>query len=173
MLLLPRSKTRLGLLAFDGVASDSHRLTITATDQPLSSLAVATDHAHVDPRPLRVEVIATRSTGSAIPSSPNDFNPARVEQLYQSLLELARLRVPILVVTSIDVYRDMLIRSVDRPRSSRADTNRARIAVELREVLLAEVVPVANIAEAAVDVAAPVQDLGSVSTETAGGFVQP
>jgi hypothetical protein len=170
----PRSRTRIGVLAFNGVTSDEHALTISHTDQPIATGARITDHALVDPRPLKMEIVSTRSRGSVIPDNPVlDFNPVLHLQLYQQLLELAKLRMLVRIVTSIDSYASMLITSVVLPRTGKADTNRLRIIVTAKEILTAEVVPVANLADAIVDVAGEADDLGAAGLESTGEVVQP
>jgi hypothetical protein len=170
----PRSKTSIGILVFDGVTSDEHSLTITTTDQPIATGARVTDHAIVDPRVLKMTVVATRARGSAIPTDPlTDFNPVRHQQLYQQLLELARTRQLLRIVTSVDSYNSMLIVGVSLPRSSKADTDRLRITIMAKEIQTTEVEPVANVADAIADLAGPGDDLGAAGLEDTGEVVTP
>lgn len=173
MLIAPRSKTKIGVLVFDGVASDEHELTVTATDQTISSGQRVTDHAVVDPRQLTMEVIATRSKGSATPTSPEDFNPIRHQQLYDQLLELAKLRLLVAITTSVDTYLSMLLTRVSYSRSSATDTNRKRIRVEAREIFTGELVSVAALATGLVDAAGTADDLGAVGLESIGEVGAP
>jgi hypothetical protein len=170
----PRSKTKIGTIVFDGVTSDEHSLSITTTEQPISSGAKITDHAFVDPRPLKMTVVSTRARGRMIPQNPlTDFNPAWHLQLYQQLLELARQRLLVRIVTSVDSYSSMLIVGVSLPRSSNADTTRLRINVLAKEIQTVEVEPVANLADAVADLAGPSDDLGAAGLESLGEIAAP
>lgn len=173
MIIAPRSKTKIGVLVFDGVSSDEHELTVTTTDQTISSGQRVTDHAIVDPRPLTMEVIATRSKGSATPTSPDDFNPIRHQQLYDQLIELAKLRLLVTITTSVDTYASMLITRVSYSRASMTDTNRKRIRVEAREILTGELIPIDALAPGLVDAAGSVDDLGAVGFESIGEVAAP
>lgn len=164
--IFPSSKTRIGPLVFDGTTSDEHSLTVSTTDQVIASGARITDHAIVDPRPLKLEVVTTRSRGSAsFDAQPSDFNPARHAMIYAQLCELAKARLLVRIVTAVEAYSSMLIVSVGYARNSQRDLHRRRIVVMAREILTAEIVPVQNLADAAIDVAAPASDIGAVGLE--------
>ena len=172
--ILPaRSRTRIGLLAFDGVSDDDHSQTTIVTSETVEDGSRITDHAVLEPRPLNMTVIATRSTGAMIPTPDTSFDPARHEQLYQALLELQRSVSLVSIATSIDSYSSMLITKVRRPRASQADTNRARIFVEAMEIQITSLAQLANLADALVDLAQAEANLGAAGLVDTGEFAVP
>ena len=114
----------------DGFLTEEHTLRLSKTSYPVESGQSLTDHAVVEPRTLKLEGWVSDLLA---PAGETDATSRGLEA-WQRITELMESRKPILVVTTLGVYEDMLITSVKAP-VDRTTGRALRFEMELEEVL--------------------------------------
>lgn len=97
----------LGPLPLEVVVRETHESRLTITKNPVEAGADVADHAYVEPKRLTIEAVM----------SGGDFNPARLAASFQGLKLLQEQLEPFDIVTGLDLYRSMLIESIEVERN--------------------------------------------------------
>lgn len=102
---------------------EHHIDTLTITDHPVELGAQITDHAFLNP--VAVDIVVGWGSGTFVP----------INQIYQSLLNLQKSRVPFDIVTGKRMYTNMLIESIEE--TTDADTeNVLRASLRCRQIII-------------------------------------
>lgn len=153
--LFQDKKPRLGPVRLDASISEEHAIKFRISREPVENQTSYTDHILELPRPLEIVGVITANPDQLIPT----FSNTRHIQGWKRLLELAQLRAPFTVVTSLARYRNMVVVSLETSRS-RANTNAIIVRASLEQLQLGLVDEVANLADAAQDIATPPDAIG-------------
>lgn len=153
--LFTNKKPRIGPVRLDASITEEHKVLYQVTREPLESGTTYTDSILELPIPLEIVGAITLHTDSLIPTLSN----TRHVQGWKALVELSKTRLPFTIVTSLARYRNMVIEELSTTRSKR-NTNVVIIRCMARQLQLALVDDVANLADAAADIAAPAAELG-------------
>lgn len=153
----------IGSARFDGIMRTEHTSRIKATQYPVQSGVVMTDHAIIEPSELTIEIMMSDCHTKSFVSN----NPV-LDAMYQNLQSLALYsnyvqmetdmsagegrsarawmtlkamqisRVPIQVVTRLQTYNNMLIEELSAPDDVKT-LNALKATVRLREIIVANV----------------------------------
>ena len=108
----------IGPVRLDCTVSEKHTSTIEITENPIETGAKINDHAYIEPKRVSLDVA---DQGGAL--------------TFQALVRFQETRVPFTLVTGLNVYRNMLIKSIDADRDATfSKVLRARI--DLQEALI-------------------------------------
>ena len=113
----------------DGFLTEEHTLRLSKTSYPVESGQSLTDHAVIEPRTLKLE-----GWVSDLLAPAGEAGASRGLEAWQRITELMESREPILVVTTLGVYENMLITSVKAP-VDRTTGRALQFEMELEEVL--------------------------------------
>lgn len=108
----------IGPVPIDCVVSEKHESTLNITEIPIESGSVITDHAVVMPKKVSLDI----GSGSAVAS-------------FSALVALQESRAPFTLVTGLNVYRNMLIKSINPTRDAQFG-HVLRANVDLQEIIL-------------------------------------
>lgn len=142
----------LRVLEIDAFLSEQHHHTAMATQFPVETGALVSDHVIQEPDVVRLEVLATDTPlpssrfGEAI--SPEEFDllsadpgrgrksqqyPGRGRDVYRQVVELKEAGTAVVLTSTVHTYENMVIESVELPvDASRGDA--AQFSVSLRKV---------------------------------------
>jgi hypothetical protein len=123
----------------DVTRSQKHSRQIAISENPVEEGFTATNHARRIPVTLEIDGILTDTpTGLALLNVKETFAGVYrnlAQQNYQKLKELMYKREPVFVATSVDVYENMLITSLDVAKNS--GTGYAlEVSLQLREIYI-------------------------------------
>ena len=121
--------TLIGLV--DGFPREEHRLGLDTTEHPVESGGTLTDNAVVRPERLKLEGWVSDLL-AAPPFVPFTGRPVLA---WAQVIRLHELRQPVTVVTSLRIYRDMLIVGARTDRDRRLGEGALRFTLELSKVL--------------------------------------
>ena len=122
---------KIGHIVVDAVLNENHLYDSDITENPVEDGTVYSDNIVLLPVVLEMECRVSDAT-----SSPARLNyPGRSNEAFKELVSLQRKREPISIVTGLNVYQNMLIKSVGFPRSS-VDGNSIRFSLVARELLI-------------------------------------
>lgn len=110
----------IGPVAIDVIITEKHESRLEISTNPIEAGADVTDHAYMAPRVLVLDIADENVTAT-----------------WQALRRLQETRVPFTVVSGLDVYDNMMIRSMSADRSVEF-SNILRNRVELQEVILVD-----------------------------------
>lgn len=127
----------LQLFEFDLVDSESWEDPIEWTDFPVESGISVTDHGVIQPVKLTLSGVVTDS-----PLPPSVPTLQRARRAYEALIEIAKRRNLVTVVTGVRVLENMAIESVALARDN-ATGKAVRPVISLREVRIVQSVTVA------------------------------
>lgn len=148
-------------LEFDAAIRDSHDTEFAWTGSPIENGQFATDHGIELPPRLAMDVVLTSHPDEVIPN----VVASRHIRLYRQLLQIARLRMPLDVVTSLAIYTSMVFDRISVPRT-KLNTNALICTVQMHKIEIATVDVAQNLAEAAQEIALGEQDLGAVAASS-------
>jgi hypothetical protein len=160
-------------IPLDVVVSEGHQSTLEITSNPVEFGAAVTDHAYIKPVTLTLEaVIGERGKGIAAKDGQT-----RVAAAWQALRELQASAEPFDVASGLELYENMLIKTLKSDRTK----DRARVlsfTADLQQVILVETktVPGDDLKQSALardrleegttqDRGDPTTDRGSTATE--------
>lgn len=158
------------LIVFDVSREETHELDVEVTRHPVEDGVEIVDHAQV--LPLRVTVDAVVS---ATPLTLDDDAPDDLERhldAYQTLLRVARERVPFTLTTGLAVYEDVILRRVPIRRSAASGLSiQGPLEFEqIRRVSRAEALIPPEVIEPAIrSAASPERDSGRTQAQGASG----
>jgi len=147
--LFIRTKRTIGGIQLDSVIEETHTNTVELTQNPVESGVDITDHAIAIPKSLRLQAVVTdsplglASLGVIIDSITSLFgtstpsNITRSQQAYQALVALQENREPIIVVTRLAVYDNMIITNIDVKQDK--DTSQiVLLNIDLQQVIITQ-----------------------------------
>jgi len=162
--LIPR-RPRVGPVFFQCAVRESYDLQATVTDNPVAFGAVVTDHVQVQPQTLVLEVMASTDLGIGL--GPYQ-GPGASVRTWQALEALYRTRLLVDVVTGFGSFRGYVITSLRTVRNAEMSGGvfgALIIEITLRQVVIALVDEVENVADAAADLALGASDVGAQGTQ--------
>ena len=145
-------------IEFDASIREEHITQFTITQTPIEGGALVADHVLEQPERLTMEVVATAHTDTLIPN----LIRTRPKRIYKQLQQIARLRLPFDVVTTLAIYTNMIIEAIRVPRT-KTETFALIISVSLRKLEVATVDVAEAMSEAMEEIARGKEDLGAVA----------
>ena len=120
----------------DIYTDEFHRQTVTKTKYPVETGASLTDNAVIDPKVLTLKgyVSDLNPLLGGLITIPG---PGRGREAWSRIVALKDAREPVTVVTLLEVYENMLITSIDAPKSA-ATGQGLEFTITLEEILFAE-----------------------------------
>jgi hypothetical protein len=106
---LLRNKKSIGLLMLDAMLSESHSYQSQVTMYPVEDGSNISDNVLNEPFELSIEGVITENHLDGLISGG-------VSDAYKSLLKMRDDKEPVTIVSSLDVHKNMLIKSIDIPR---------------------------------------------------------
>ena len=133
--LLPPSRT-FGPLTFDAVVSEHHTAESTITTQPLEMGGSVADHAYDLPRILKLQAIVSNVFFGNPAGDLFSQNTAgsRAKNAWAMLCQLKAAHTPLTVVTGLDVYTSMVIKSLSAPQDV-TSAGRLLVDIEMQDVV--------------------------------------
>ena len=123
--------SKVGHIVVDAVLNENHLYDSEITENPVEDGTVYSDNIVLLPVVLEMECRVSDAT-----STPARLNyPGRSNEAFSELVDLQRKKEPISIVTGLNVYQNMLIKSVGFPRSS-LDGNSIKFSLVARELLI-------------------------------------
>lgn len=156
---------KIGVLQLDATLAENHSFKAEITSFPVENGADITDHIRNAPIEITVEGMVTNSPIRVFAGEPNNFSDQpfgnRVTLALEELLRIREERELVELVTGLQVYENMGMRSLDIPRSA-SQGQVLQFSAVFREVALVgvETVTVNNAAPAVADKAASTSDDG-------------
>lgn len=152
---------RVGHITVDAVLNETHLYDSNISENPVEDGSVYSDNVVLLPVVLEMECRVTDAT-----SSPARLNfPGRSNEAFAELVTLQKKREPMTIVTGLNVYQNMLIKSVGFPRSSQ-DGHSVRFSLVAKELLIVGEDSATNrdlIAEEVQHTALPITNNGEVA----------
>lgn len=145
----------IGPVRLDASITEEHEIAFRITSEPIETATEYTDGIIELPRPLEIVGVISTHTDTLIPT----FSNTRHIEGWRRLVELAKLRFPFLIITSLARYPNMVVESLATTRSKQ-NTNRLVIRAQCRQLQLALVDDVSNLADPAVDIASTPAEIG-------------
>jgi hypothetical protein len=99
----------IGLLQLDAMLSESHSYQSEVTMYPVEDGSNVSDNILNAPFELNIDGIITES-------HLNEQNTTTISDAYKSLLKMRTDKEPVTIVSSLDVHKNMMIKSIDFPR---------------------------------------------------------
>ena len=138
-------KTNIGGYFFDAILRTEHTTSLTITNHPVETvhstkdeaMTAVSDHCFVNPSVLVMEV-GMSDVSKSIISGQFSGGWSRSVTAYKVLLELQKIRIPIQIVTRINVYKNMLIEIISVPDDIKT-LHGLKATVTLREIFIATV----------------------------------
>lgn len=109
---------QIGAITVDAFVRERHVKTARATNYPIETGELITDHVVVDPISLDIQGIVM---GATLSGSSGALG-GRVLDAYKTFLDLIDNKIPVIVTTGLKVYENMIIENltVDRDRTNGA-----------------------------------------------------
>jgi hypothetical protein len=119
---------------FDAVLRTDHSSKLKITEHPVEEGAAVTDHAYVEPRSLTLE-IGMSDVCTSVVDGQFMQKSSRSVSAYDVLKQLQANRIPLKVITRLDVYENMLIETVTTPDDYKTMYG-LRATIGLREIIV-------------------------------------
>jgi len=179
-MLFKTPKWPIGGVYFDGIMRTEHASRIRATQYPVQTGVVMTDHAVIMPAEVTVEIMMTDCTNSAyfsgdtnteiiyealklvnmysniVEQKPNNVIPTgdgRSALVWTTLKAMQQSRVPITVETRLQTYKNMIIEEMSAPDDNKT-YHALKCTLHLKEIIMAGVAETQTSARAATTTAA-------------------
>ena len=126
-----------GLTGIVDIYTDEfHKQTVTKTKYPVETGGTLTDNAVIDPKVLTMKgyVSDLNPLLGGLITIPG---PGRGKEAWSRIVALKNAREPVTVVTTLEMYENMLITSIDAPKSA-ATGQGLEFTITLEEILFAE-----------------------------------
>ena len=130
-------KTNIGGWFFDAVLRTAHTSRVTITEHPVESGAAMTDHSYVNPTQLVMEIGMTDVARSFVDGQFSD-GWSRSTTAYKVLVDMQKQRIPLQVLTRLNLYQNMLIETIEAP-DDYITLYGLRATVTMREIFVAVV----------------------------------
>ena len=130
-------KYNVGGLFFDAFLKFTHTSTLTITQHPIETGAAVSDHAYVMPATLTMDIGMSDVATSILPGQFGDLT-SRSVSAYQALKQLQLQRIPVKVMTRLNLYDNMLVQSVVANEDN-ATAHGLKATVIMQEIFVATV----------------------------------
>jgi hypothetical protein len=130
-------KTNIGGFFFDAIIRTEHTSTLKMTDHPVQTGANIVDHSYMEPAQLVMEIGMSDTMDSMVKGQFTERYSKSVSA-YQVLLDLQKARLPLQVHTRLNLYKNMLIESIDAPDDYKTQFG-LRCTVTMKEIFVVEV----------------------------------
>lgn len=146
-------------LEFDASVQEEHGLRFAIASTPLEAGALVSDHILELPEEITIDFVTSKYPDTFVPN----VQATRHIRMYQRLKDLARLRMPFDVVTTLAIYTSMVFVEIRAPRSAER-THTLIITARMRKIEIALVDTKEAMAAAAQEIALGEVDIGSSAT---------
>lgn len=150
-------------IEFDCSIQEDHGVQVALTERPIEAVpgqpSILSDHAVVQPRSLTMVVRVSNIPDKVIP-----FQFTRHLRIWRQLRDIAKRVELVDIVTTLEVYLNMVLLSVSTPRR-KDTTNCLEITVTAREAQFTAVDVSSEMADAVSEVASGAADLGAQGTQ--------
>lgn len=130
-------KSNIGGYFFDALIRAEHTTRLKITDHPVQTGANIVDHSYIEPATLVMEIAVSDAMDSMV-SGQFTAGITKSVAAYQTLLKLQQTRLPLQVVTRLNVYQNMLIEELTAPEEAKTLYG-LRCTVTLKEIFVVEV----------------------------------
>ena len=130
-------KTNIGGYFFDGFMKTTHQRNLTITSNPIESGAAVVDHAYMQPASITMDIMMSNVHESLFPDQFHERYDRSVSA-WSVLKTLQENRIPVSVMTRLELYNNMLIESITSEDDATTH-NGLRATVTLREVPIARI----------------------------------
>lgn len=151
-------------ITMDASIREGHGQRFRVTENSLENAQFASDHIEPLPKLLSMDVVVTAHPDQLIPNTVS----TRHIRTYRQLEDLANLRIPFDVVTSLEIITNVVFQSLGTQRTA-TDGKSLVINCQLKKIGIATVDIAQNLADAATEIALGAEDIGALAprTETA------
>ena len=111
-------RTTIGAITLDALVTEQISLPSTVTAYPVEDGSVITDHVTQEQEELEITGVVT---GSIVLASDPGGGRARLIDVRDALRKIHAQRQPIVIVTGIDVYQDMVVYRCEIGRNNESD----------------------------------------------------
>lgn len=130
-------KTNIGGYFFDGFITVTHNKQLEITQNPVETGASIVDHAYVKPATVTMKIIVSDAHASLVEGQFSD-SWSRAVAAWNVLKQLQEDRVPVSVLTKLDLYENMLIQNLQATDEANTYTTLSA-DVTLQEIPIARV----------------------------------
>lgn len=130
-------KTNIGGFFFDAFIKEEHTTSLTITNHPVETGAAISDHAYVNPAQLVMD-IGMSDVSESLVSGQFSGGWSRSSTAYAILLELQKQRIPLQVLTRLNLYQNMLIETIAAP-DDHTTLYGLKATVTMKEIFVATV----------------------------------
>lgn len=130
-------KTNIGGYFFDGFITVTHNKQLEITQNPVETGASIVDHAYVKPATVTMKIIVSDAHASLVEGQFSD-SWSRAVSAWNVLKQLQEDRIPVSVLTKLDLYENMLIQNLQATDEANTYTTLSA-DVTLQEIPIARV----------------------------------
>ena len=130
-------KTNIGGYFFDGFITVTHNKQLEITQNPVETGASIVDHAYVKPTTVTMKIIVSDAHASLVEGQFSD-SWSRAVAAWNVLKQLQEDRIPVSVLTKLDLYENMLIQNLQATDEANTYTTLSA-DVTLQEIPIARV----------------------------------
>lgn len=130
-------KTNIGGYFFDAVLREDHTESVKVTEHPVQTGANISDHAYNLPAKLTMEIGMSDAMDSIVTGQFTGWYTKSVSA-YQMLKQLKEARLPLRVLTRLNLYENMIIEEINAPDDVKTLYG-LRCTVTLKEIFVVEV----------------------------------
>lgn len=130
-------KTNIGGYFFDGFMQVDHTRELEITENPVETGASVVDHAYVKPATIVMKVMMSDALDSFISGQFSD-SWSRSASAWSLLKQLQEDRIPMSVLTRLDLYENMIIKRIEASDTQETYTSLSA-TVTLQEIPVARV----------------------------------
>jgi hypothetical protein len=125
----------IGPIMVDVVLKEGHTRELAITKNPVELGADVADHAYVEPAQLRIH--GAIDSFSTDPTLLYAFPGTRVAMAYQAMVAIQQMKEPFVVISGLDIYRDMLIKRINVERD-KSNSTILEFDCDLEQVIIVE-----------------------------------
>lgn len=122
---------------FDAILNEDHVQELRSTEHPVQNGAAISDHAYLIPSRVTLEIGVSDAMDSYKPGQYSNYGSKSVS-VYQTLLYLQRLRVPLVLTTRLNTYQNMLI-ELNRAHEDVRTLHGLRATISMKQIFMGEV----------------------------------
>lgn len=130
-------KTNIGGYFFDGFITVTHNKQLEITQNPVETGASIVDHSYVKPATLTMKIVVSDAHASLVEGQFSD-SWSRAVSAWNVLKQLQEDRIPVSVLTKLDLYENMLIQNLQATDEANTYTTLSA-DVTLQEIPIARV----------------------------------
>ena len=130
-------KTNIGGYFFDGFITVTHNKQLEITQNPVETGASIVDHSYVKPATLTMKIVVSDAHASLVQGQFSD-SWSRAVSAWNVLKQLQEDRIPVSVLTKLDLYENMLIQNLQATDEANTYTTLSA-DVTLQEIPIARV----------------------------------